>query len=49
LPKMFQGIEQFSVASALHTNFYEGWMTSEAVETNAKVVRQLVETLKKLL
>jgi len=41
--------EKFSVASALHTNFYEGWMPPRIVERNAGAVRELVERLVSLL
>jgi hypothetical protein len=42
-------LEAFSIASALHTNFYEDWLTRKAVETDARVVRDFVEKLKQLL
>jgi hypothetical protein len=36
----------FSNASALHTNFYEGWFTKDEVETNAKLVKKFVDKIK---
>jgi len=40
--------ESFSIASALHTNFYEGWMPPGVVKKNAKVLRQFVRNLREL-
>jgi len=39
----------FSFASALHTNFYEGWMPPGVVERNASAVRELIGRLVSLL
>lgn len=41
--------EKFSIASALHTNFYEGWMPPRIVERNAEAVKDLIERLITLL
>lgn len=41
--------EKFSIASALHTNFYEGWMPPRIVERNAEAVKELIERLLSLL
>ena len=38
----------FSVASALHTNFYENWLPKEMVEDNLSQVRVLIEMLEEL-
>jgi len=37
--------ELFSVANALHTSFYENWMSKETVETDLERVRDLVSRL----
>ena len=39
----------FSGASALHTNFYEGWLREEMVHNGLRQVQRLVETLSPLL
>ena len=39
---------QFSVASALHSNFYENWMPQEMVADDLAQVRQLLEKLESL-
>jgi len=41
--------EKFSIASALHTNFYEGWMPPRVVERNAEAVREFIERLVSLI
>jgi len=41
--------EGFSIASALHTNFYEGWMPPRVVERNAGAVKGFIERLVSLL
>ena len=38
----------FSVASALHSNFYENWMPREMVEADLAQVREFVEKLEGL-
>ena len=38
----------FSVASALHSNFYENWMPQEMVADDLAQVRQLLEKLESL-
>ena len=38
----------FSVASALHTNFYEHWMPEEMVASNVEKVAELVARLEAL-
>lgn len=35
----------FSVASALHANFYENWMPQEMVSANLRQVRQFLDRL----
>jgi len=42
-------IKLFSVASALHQNFYEAWMPPRAVKRNAEAIKQLNEKLEKLI
>jgi uncharacterized protein (UPF0332 family) len=39
----------FASASALHQNFYEGWLTPEMVEDYGDAVRELVERLRGLM
>jgi len=39
----------FSVASTLHQNFYEGWLSGDVVREYAEDVKQLVAELKRLL
>ena len=39
----------FAYANSLHTNFYEGWLTRQEVETGLDDVAELVETLDALL
>ena len=39
----------FSVASALHSNFYENWMPQEMVSENLAQVRQFIDKLEDLL
>lgn len=41
--------EGFSLASSLHTNFYEGWMPPGIVERNSKAVKAFIETVQRLL
>jgi sugar phosphate isomerase/epimerase len=38
----------FSLAGALHQNFYENWLTAEMVVDHSKAVKSLVERLKRL-
>ena len=38
----------FSIASSLHSNFYENWMPREMIETDAKQVAELLEKLESL-
>ena len=40
--------ELFSLASALHTNFYEHWMPQDMVADNLESVAELVEKLEAL-
>ncbi len=40
--------ELFLAANALHTNFYEGWLTREDVALALERVRQLLERLRPL-
>ncbi|MBS7638460.1 PaREP1 family protein [Candidatus Bathyarchaeota archaeon] len=42
-------VRLFSIANALHQNFYEDWMPLSVVEKNAEAVIQLNEKLEKLL
>lgn len=42
-------VQAFSVASALHTNFYENHMPPDHVRTDANVVREFVGNLKTLI
>ncbi len=42
-------IQAFSVASALHTNFYEDHMPPDHVLSNAEIVKEFVAKLKSLL
>jgi len=42
-------VKLFSIANALHQNFYEAWMPIGAVKRDAEAVRQLVEKLEKLM
>ena len=37
--------ELFSVANALHQNFYEGWMNEEHIAMNLDSVEKLLDTL----
>ena len=39
----------FSVAAALHQNFYENWLPSEIVVHHGEAVKQLVEKLEALM
>jgi hypothetical protein len=39
----------FSLASILHQNFYENWLSSETVKDHGKAVRELVERLRIIL
>lgn len=40
--------EDFHIASSLHTNFYEDWLTPEMVRIGAKRVKAFVEKISKL-
>ena len=42
-------VKLFSIANALHQNFYEDWMPLGAVKRDAEAVRQLNEKLEKLV
>lgn len=42
-------VKLFSIANALHQNFYEAWMPLGAVKKGAEAVRQLTEKLEKLV
>jgi len=42
-------IKLFSIANALHQNFYEDWMPLSAVKRDAEAVKQLNEKLEKLI
>jgi len=42
-------IKFFSIANALHQNFYEDWMPLGAVKRDAEAVKQLNEKLEKLI
>jgi len=44
-----QLLTSFSLAGALHQNFYENWLTSEMVVDHSKTVKSLVEKLKRLV
>lgn len=37
----------FSLAAALHQNFYENWLPAETVKDHAEAVRRLLERLRK--
>lgn len=39
--------ELFNVANGLHMNFYENWLTNEAVEVGLGGVRELLDRLQK--
>ena len=39
---------QFSVASALHSNFYENWMPKEMIADNLAEVREFLQKLEDL-
>ena len=39
----------FHVASSLHTNFYENWLTEELVKSGLEDVRRFVEALQPLV
>ena len=41
-------LRYFSLAGALHQNFYENWLTPEMVVDYAEAVKWLVEKLKRL-
>ena len=41
-------LRSFSLAGALHQNFYENWLTSEIVVDHSKAVKSLVKKLEKL-
>ena len=44
-----QLLRLFACASGLHTNFHEGWLTRQEVETGLNEVTELVETLDALV
>ena len=39
-------LKLFHVANSLHINFYENWMTPEAVTKGAEAVKELIEKLR---
>ena len=39
----------FSVASTLHQNFYENWLSGDVVKDYAEDVKQLIGELRKLV
>ena len=41
-------LRYFSLAGALHQNFYENWLTPEMVVDHSRAVKSLVEKLKRL-
>ena len=41
-------LRHFSLAGALHQNFYENWLTPEMVVDHSRAVKLLVEKLKRL-
>jgi len=41
-------LRHFSLAGALHQNFYENWLTPEMVVDHSRAVKSLVEKLKRL-
>jgi len=42
-------MEQFSLASTLHTNFYEGWLTREQVEDHIEQTKKFISKMKELI
>ena len=42
-------LKYFSLAGALHHNFYENWLTLEMVMDHSRAVKSLVEKLKRLV
>ena len=41
-------LRHFSLAGALHQNFYENWLTPEMVVDHSRAIKSLVEKLKRL-
>jgi len=41
-------LRYFSLAGALHQNFYENWLTPEMVVNHSRAAKSLVEKLKRL-
>jgi hypothetical protein len=41
--------KQFSLASTLHINFYEGWLTKKEVEENSLEAKKFCEKVKEVL
>ena len=39
----------FHIANSLHTNFYENWLTPEAVKRGSEAIREFTEKLKKII
>lgn len=39
-------LKLFHIANSLHINFYENWMTPEAVTKGAEAVKELIEKLR---
>ena len=39
----------FNIASSLHVNFYEDWLTSEAVINGIETIKIFVERLRSLI
>ena len=42
-------VKLFSIANALHQNFYEAWMPLGAMKRDAEAVKQLAQKLEKLV
>jgi hypothetical protein len=42
-------MEQFCLASTLHTNFYEGWLTREEVESCIEQTKEFISKMKELI
>ncbi|MEW6006871.1 MAG: PaREP1 family protein [bacterium] len=41
--------KQFLIASALHTNFYEGWLTKDEIETGALEIKAFCDKIKQII
>ncbi|MEW6006873.1 MAG: PaREP1 family protein [bacterium] len=42
-------MEQFSLASTLHTNFYEGWLTKEQVDDHIEQTMEFINKIKQII